>query len=102
LYEEPVGVTLEDPCAYTENYEMGSSSTGSSLNWWCKIASATPPLIDVFKKITILEFTELEKEKEILKWGAMSKSPCQIFRNREYTRSFYFSKKNLRGAEGVR
>jgi hypothetical protein len=101
LYEIPAGVTLENPCAYTENHERGSSSTGSSLNWWCKIASATPPLIDDFKKINTLEFMELEKEK-ILKWGAMSKSTCQILRNREYTRAFYFSKKIPRGAEGIR
>jgi len=85
LYEIPAGVTLENPCAYTENHERGSSSTGSSLNWWCKIASATPPLIDDFKKINTLGFMELEKEK-ILKWGA---------------RAFYFSKKKFpKGSRG--
>lgn len=80
LYDVPAGVTLEDPCAYPENREMESSSTGSLLNWWCKIALVTPPLIDIFKKINALEFTKLEKEK-ILKWGVMSKSHCQILRN---------------------
>jgi len=41
------------------------------------------------------------KKKKILKWGAMSTSTCQILRNREYTRAFYFSKKKIpKGSRG--
>ena len=89
LYELPAGLAPEDPCAYTEKHELKNISTRSELNWWDRAVPAIPPLIKSFKKVNKLEFTELERVK-ILKWGASYSSPCQILRNREYMRVFYF------------
>lgn len=92
LYQLPVGIALENPLTYTLEHDEGVKSTNPKKNMWTQITSASPALIEVFKAINTLKFTDDERT-QILKWGAISKSPYQLLRNREYMRALYFSTK---------